>query len=61
VRRPEDNGRSFASCADLPLGILNLRWVNQRAVRDNPHLGEGFDVFLMKLEIQAEVRSQDKG
>jgi glutamine---fructose-6-phosphate transaminase (isomerizing) len=32
VRRPEDNGRSFASCADLPLGILNLRGVNQRTV-----------------------------
>jgi len=32
-----------------------------KALRDNPHLGEGFDVFLMKLGIQAEVRSQDKG
>ena len=28
MRRPEDNGRSFAGYADLPLGLLNLRWVN---------------------------------
>ena len=33
----------------------------RKAVRDNPHLGEEFNVFLMKLGIQAEVRSQDKG
>jgi hypothetical protein len=32
----------------------------RKAVRDNPHLGEEFDVFLMKLGIQAEVRSQDE-
>jgi hypothetical protein len=32
VRRPEDNGRSLASCADLPFGVLNLRCVNQRTV-----------------------------
>ena len=31
ARRPENNGQSFAGCADLPLGILNLRSVNQRA------------------------------
>ena len=27
----------------------------RKAFRDNPHLGEEFDVFLMKLGIQAEV------
>jgi hypothetical protein len=32
----------------------------RKAFRDNPHLGEEFDVFLMKLGIQAEVRSQDE-
>ena len=30
----------------------------RKAFRDNSHLGEEFDVFLMKLGIQAEVRSQ---
>jgi hypothetical protein len=32
----------------------------RKAFRDNPHLGEEFYVFLMKLGIQAEVRSQDE-
>ena len=33
----------------------------RKAVRDNPHLGEEIDVFLMKLGIQAEVRSRAPG
>jgi hypothetical protein len=32
----------------------------RKAFRDNPHLREEFDVFLMKLGIQAEVRSHDE-
>ena len=34
MRRPEDNARSFACCADLPISVLNLKWVNQRTAKE---------------------------